>query len=64
MPFSERSRRQVEAVAGPLPGLSVEGFGLPDNLMVPGAERADGDPMVLPPDGRDRPFDVLDVSER
>ena len=28
-PFSERSRRQVEAVPDPLPGLSVEGFGPP-----------------------------------
>ena len=26
-PFSERSRRQVEAVPDPLPGLAVEGFG-------------------------------------
>jgi nucleoside 2-deoxyribosyltransferase len=64
-PFSERSRRQVEAVADPLPGLSVEGFGLPENLMVPGAVLAGGGhPMVLPPDGRDRPFDALDVFER
>jgi nucleoside 2-deoxyribosyltransferase len=64
-PFSERSRRQVEAVADPLPGLAVEGFGLPDNLMVPGAVLAGGGhPMVLPPDGCDRPFDALDVFER
>ena len=64
-PFSERSRRQMEAVPDPLPGLSVEGFGLPDNLMIPGAVLAGGDhPMVLPPDGRDRPFDALDVFER
>ena len=64
-PFSERSRRQVEAVADPLPGLAVEGFGLPDNLMIPGAVlEGGGHPMVLPPDGRDRPFDALDVFER
>ena len=64
-PFSKRSRRQVEAVADPLPGLSVEGFGLPDNLMIFGAVLAGGgQPMVLPPDGRDRPFDALDVFER
>ena len=64
-PFSERSRRQVEAVADPLPGLAVEGFGLPDNLMIPGAVLAGGGhPVVLPPDGRDRPFDALDVFER
>ncbi len=64
-PFSERSRRQMEAVPDPLPGLSVEGFGLPDNLMVPGAVLAGGGhPVVLPPDDRDRPFDALDVFER
>ena len=65
LPFAERSRRHLEAVADPLPGLSVEGFGLPDNLMIPGAVLAGGGhPMVLPPDGRDRPFDALDVFER
>jgi nucleoside 2-deoxyribosyltransferase len=64
-PFAERSRRQVEAVPDPLPGLAIEGFGLPDNLMVPGAVLAGGGhPVVLPPDGRDRPFDALDVFER
>jgi nucleoside 2-deoxyribosyltransferase len=64
-PFSERSRRQVEAVPDPLPGLAVEGFGLPDNLMIPGAVLAGGGhPVVLPPDGWDRAFDALDVFER
>jgi nucleoside 2-deoxyribosyltransferase len=65
LPFAERSRSHLEAVADPLPGLSVEGFGLPDNLMIPGAVLAGGGrPMVLPPDGRTRPFDALDVFER
>jgi nucleoside 2-deoxyribosyltransferase len=65
LPFAERSRRHVEAVADPLPGLAVEGFGLPDNLMIPGAVLAGGGhPITLPPDGRDRPFDALDVFER
>ena len=64
-PFAERSRRQVEAVPDPMPGLAVEGFGLPDNLMIPGAVLAGGGhPVVLPPDSRDRPFDALDVFER
>jgi nucleoside 2-deoxyribosyltransferase len=64
-PFSERSRRQVEAVPDPLPGLAVEGFALPDNLMIPGAVlTGGGHPVVLPFDGRDRPFDALDVFER
>lgn len=64
-PFAERSRRHVQAVPDPLPGLTVEGFGLPDNLMIPGAVlEGGGHPIVLPPDGRDRPFDALDVFER
>ncbi len=63
-PFAERSRRHVAAIPDPLAGLSVEGFGLPDNLMVPGAAlQGGGHPVVLPPDGQDRPFDALDVFE-
>ena len=62
-PFDARSRAQVEAVPDPLPGLAVEGFGLPDNLMIPGAVREGGGRMLLPADGRDRPFDALDVFE-
>lgn len=63
-PFAERSRRHVAAVPDPVPGLSVEGFGLPDNLMIPGAVLAGGGhPIVLPSDGRDRPFDSLDIFE-
>ncbi len=37
VPFAERSRRHTDALPDPLPDLSVEGFGLPDNLMIPGA---------------------------
>jgi nucleoside 2-deoxyribosyltransferase len=63
--FAERSRSQVEAVPDPLPGLAVEGFGLPDNLMIPGAVLQGGRcPMVVPQDGEDRAFDALDVFER
>jgi nucleoside 2-deoxyribosyltransferase len=36
LPFAERSRLQVETVPDPMPGLPVEGFGRPDNLMIPG----------------------------
>jgi nucleoside 2-deoxyribosyltransferase len=65
IPFAERSRRQTEALPDPLPGLSVEGFGLPDNLMIPGAVLAGGGhPLVLPPDNRARAFDALDVFQR
>ena len=64
-PFAERSRVQVAAVPDAMPGLAVEGFGLPDNLMIPGAVlQGGGEGMVLPEDGRDRAFDALDVFER
>lgn len=64
-PFAERSRRHVAAVPDPMPGLAVEGFGLPDNLMIPGALlQAGGHPVVTPQDGRSRAFDALDVFER
>ena len=63
-PFTERCRQQVAARPDPLPGLSVEGFGLPDNLMIQGAAvQGGGEPIVVPPDGRDRPFDSLEVFE-
>jgi nucleoside 2-deoxyribosyltransferase len=64
-PFAHRGRAQVEALPDPFPGIVVEGFGLPDNLMIPGAVLAGGGhEMVLPRDGEDRPFDALDVFER
>jgi nucleoside 2-deoxyribosyltransferase len=63
--FDTRSRAQVAALPDPMPGLAVEGFGLPDNLMIPGAVLAGGGlPMVVPEDGRDRAFDSLEVFER
>ena len=62
--FAERSRAQVAAMPDPMPGLAVEGFGLADNLMIPGAVQAAGGlPMVLPPDGQSRAFDALDIFE-
>ena len=62
MPFAERSRRQLAAVPDPMPGLMVEGFGLPDNLMIPGAVlQGGGHPIVLPADGVDQAFDALEV---
>ena len=62
--FAERSRAHLAAMPDPLPGLSVEGFGLPDNLMVPGAVlHGGGHPIVLPPGGADLPFDALDAFE-
>jgi hypothetical protein len=61
--FAERNRRHLDAIPDLHPGIAVEGFGLPDNLMIPGAVlEAVGHPMVLPPDNRSRSFEVLDVS--
>jgi nucleoside 2-deoxyribosyltransferase len=63
-PFAERSRRQVAAVPDPIDGLAIERFGLPDNLMIPGAVLdGSGGSITLPADGRDRPFDSLEVFE-
>ena len=63
--FAARSQAQRGAVADPIPGLAVEGFSLPDNLMVPGAvEYGGGLPITLPEDGVPRRFDALDVFER
>ena len=63
--FAERSRALLAVQPDPAPGLAVEGFGLPDNLMIPGAVLAGGGHgVVLPEDGRDRAFDALDVFER
>lgn len=64
MPFEARSRAQAAAIPDPLPGMGVGGFGLADNLMIAGAVLTGGHPLVLPEDGRDRPFDALDVFER
>jgi nucleoside 2-deoxyribosyltransferase len=62
--FMARSQAQVAAVGDAMPGLAIEGFGLADNLMVPGAvEYGGGLPLTLPPDGVDRAFDALDVFE-
>lgn len=64
-PFAERSRALVALQPDPVSGLAVEGFGLPDNLMIPGAVlNGGGHAMVLPEDGQDRAFDALDVFER
>lgn len=62
--FAGRSRRHLAALPDPMPGLTVGGFGLPDNLMIPGAVLlGGGQPMVLPADGRDAAFDSLETFE-
>jgi nucleoside 2-deoxyribosyltransferase len=63
--FVDRSRAQVDAMPDPLPGIVVEGFGLPDNLMIPCAVlHGGGLTMMVPSDGKDRAFDALDVFAR
>ncbi len=62
-PFAERSAALLARAPDPVPGLAVEGFGLPDNLMIPGAvEQGGGLPIFVPE--RDEPFDGLAVFER
>jgi nucleoside 2-deoxyribosyltransferase len=63
--FAARSRRYLETIPDAIPGIAVEGFGLPDNLMIPGAvSHGGGHPLLLPLDDEDRPFDALDVFQR
>lgn len=63
--FAERSRCHLKILPDPVPGIAVEGFGLPDNLMIPGAVLDGGGyPMVLPFDNQGRAFDSLDVFEQ
>ena len=62
--FAGRSRAYLAVVPDPMPGLAVEGFGLPDNLMIPGAVlQGGGHPVVVPGDGRDHAFDALEMFE-
>ena len=64
-PFAARSARHCAALPDPMPGLTVGGFGLPDNLMIPGAVEAGGGlPILLPEGGTDLPFDSLEVFAR
>lgn len=62
--FAERSRRHVAAISDALPGLAVEGFGLADNLMIPGAVETSGHGIVLPADDAEPRFDDLETFER
>jgi nucleoside 2-deoxyribosyltransferase len=58
--FESRMRRQLGAKHA---GLGIEGFHLPDNLMIVGAVQSGGYPVFLPTDGKARGFDALDVFE-
>ncbi|MFC0408394.1 nucleoside 2-deoxyribosyltransferase [Roseomonas elaeocarpi] len=63
--FGERSRDHLLCAADPIPGITVEDFGVPDNLMVPGAVLDGGGlPLLVPEGGAVLPFDALEVFER
>jgi nucleoside 2-deoxyribosyltransferase len=58
--FEQRMRRQLgESYAD----LGIEGFHLPDNLMIVGAVHSGGYPIFVPSDGEARGIDALDVFE-
>jgi Nucleoside 2-deoxyribosyltransferase len=58
--FEKRMRGQLgEGYAD----LGIEGFHLPDNLMIVGAVRSCGYPIFVPGDGKARGIDALDVFE-
>ena len=58
--FEQRMRRQLgEGHAD----LGIEGFHLPDNLMIVGAVLSGGCPIFVPTDGEARSIDALDVFE-
>ena len=58
--FESRMRRQLGTKHA---DLSIEGFHLPDNLMIVGAVQSGGYPVFLPADGKTRGLDALDVFE-
>jgi nucleoside 2-deoxyribosyltransferase len=58
--FESRMRRQLGAKHA---DLGIEGFHLPDNLMIVGAVYSGGYPVFLPTDGKARDLDALDVFE-
>jgi nucleoside 2-deoxyribosyltransferase len=58
--FEQRMRRQLGDGAA---DLGIEGFRLPDNLMIVGAVLSGGCPIFVPRDGEARGIDALDVFE-
>ena len=58
--FETRMRRQLGAAHA---DLGIEGFHLPDNLMIVGAVQSGGCPILVPRDGEARGLDALDVFE-
>jgi nucleoside 2-deoxyribosyltransferase len=58
--FESRMKRQLGSQATEI---GIEGFHLPDNLMIVGAVEGGGYPIFTPPDGAARGIDALDVFE-
>ena len=58
--FEARMRQQLGANHA---DLAIEGFHLPDNLMIVGAVESGGCPVLVPADGKARGLDALDVFE-
>ena len=58
--FESRMRKQLGAKHA---DLGIEGFHLPDNLMIVGAVQSGGYPIFVPGDGEARGIDALDVFE-
>jgi nucleoside 2-deoxyribosyltransferase len=58
--FEQRMRRQLGDGHA---DLGIEGFHLPDNLMIVGAVLSGGCPIFVPRDGKARGIDALDVFE-
>jgi nucleoside 2-deoxyribosyltransferase len=58
--FESRMRRQLGADHA---DLGIEGFHLPDNLMIVGAVQSGGYPIFVPADDKARGLDALDVFE-
>jgi nucleoside 2-deoxyribosyltransferase len=58
--FESRMRKQLGAKHA---DLGIEGFHLPENLMIVGTVQTGGYPIFLPTDGKLRDLDALDVFE-
>jgi nucleoside 2-deoxyribosyltransferase len=58
--FESRMRKQL---GGHDTEFGIEGFHLPDNLMIAGAVHSGGYPIFVPGDGKARGIDALDVFE-
>jgi len=60
--FADRCKKHLLVLPDEITGLTLEGLGMPDNLMIPGAIlHGGGLTMTTPPQGMDLPFDSLQV---